>query len=232
MKESVSKKSQGNPVLTGLRLIVLSGLTGCLVYAVMSLPPADRGLSQEVNAQLSSSGVENPVTAVLLNFRAYDTLLEISVLVIALIGVWSLGLMPRRRVGSPGLVLTNLVEILIPFLILFSGYLLWVGSHAPGGAFQAGVILAAAALLFTLSGLPMPAHLAGWPLRLALVIGLGVFISIGVVMMITGGALLEYPPEAAKALILVIEAASTVSIGLILVCVFCGGRPRGPGGAP
>jgi multisubunit Na+/H+ antiporter MnhB subunit len=34
------------------------------------------------------------VTAVLLNFRGYDTLLEIAVLTVALVGVWALG--PRR----------------------------------------------------------------------------------------------------------------------------------------
>ena len=44
----------------------------------------DRGpqdtLAQTVSETLAASGVSNPVTAVLLNFRAYDTLLELAVL--------------------------------------------------------------------------------------------------------------------------------------------------------
>ena len=47
-----------------------------LGYVVLSLPPYATGLSVEVAANLETSGVSNPVTAVLLNFRGYDTLLE------------------------------------------------------------------------------------------------------------------------------------------------------------
>ena len=72
------------PVTVLLPLLLDSG------YVVLSLPPDAAGLSAQVAANLQTSGVSNPVTAVLLNFRGYDTLLEMVVLLLALLGVWSL----------------------------------------------------------------------------------------------------------------------------------------------
>ena len=50
-------------------------------------------------ANIAPTGVGNPITAVLMAFRAMDTLLEAIVLLLALIGVWSLA--PDRGVGRP-----------------------------------------------------------------------------------------------------------------------------------
>ena len=119
-------------------------LTAALGYAVWTLPSDGAGLGNDVAANLDRSGVSNPVTAVLLNFRGYDTLLEVMVLLLALLGAWSLGLSSPRREAAPGLVLDTLSRLLVPLLILVAAYLLWVGAHAPGGAFQAGAVLAAA----------------------------------------------------------------------------------------
>ena len=77
-----------------MRLIIallLMGLGACLAFTILSLPSVAPGLTQTVNAQLGLSGVSNPVTAVLLNFRGYDTLLEMVVLLLALLGVWAIG---------------------------------------------------------------------------------------------------------------------------------------------
>jgi multisubunit Na+/H+ antiporter MnhB subunit len=106
------------------------------------------------------SGVTNPVTAVLLNFRGYDTLLEAVVLVVALVAVWSLT--PERFWGgAPGLrqharpdgVLAHFGRLLPAVGIIVGIHLLWAGSHAPGGAFQAGTVLAAVWLLVAMAGL-------------------------------------------------------------------------------
>jgi hypothetical protein len=48
-------------------------------------------LAGQVLARIGESGVSNPVTAVLLNFRGYDTLLELAVLLAALLGILALG---------------------------------------------------------------------------------------------------------------------------------------------
>lgn len=51
-------------------------LATALVVALMQLPPPAVQLPTLVEKNLAQSGVEHPVTAVLLNFRGYDTLLE------------------------------------------------------------------------------------------------------------------------------------------------------------
>ena len=110
-------------------------------------------MTDQISAQLPNSGVTNPVTAVLLNFRAYDTLLELAVLLAAALGILAMGpARPPYRTAGP--LLKGLIRWLVPLLILTAGYLLWAGAHAPGGAFQAGALLAAAAVMLRLGGHP------------------------------------------------------------------------------
>ncbi len=209
-----------------LLVALLFVLTAGLGYAVLTLPSQAPGLSNPVVANLEASGVSNPVTAVLLNFRAYDTLLELGVLLLALFGVWSLAAVPECRESPPGPVLDGLSRLLVPWLILVAGYLLWAGAHAPGGAFQAGSVLAAAGVLLLLTGWRLDTRFSGLPLRMSLVAGLGVFVVVAVVLILMGGRLLEYPPSFAGALILLIEAAATLSIGMTLAALFLGARPE------
>jgi len=215
--------------LTLFRLLLvalLSALAMGLGYAVLSLSSQAPGLGERVAENLVTSGVSNPVTAVLLNFRGYDTLLELGVLLVALLGVWSLGDIPERPESSPGPVLDMMSRQLVPLLILVAGYLLWAGAHSPGGAFQAGSVLGAAGVLLFLAGWRFGARFAGLPLRIVLVAGLGMFVAVGMVSILVGGRLLEYPPPFAAALILLIEATATLSIGFTLATLLLGGRPE------
>lgn len=205
-----------------LLVLLAAGLGG----AVLAMPETAAGLQAVVNARLPESGVESPVTAVLLNFRGYDTLLELSVLSLAVIGIWSLAVMPERRVGAPGLVLEFLVQVLVPFLVLLGAYLLWAGSHAAGGAFQAAAVFAAALVLMLLGGAPLPAGWSGWPLRALLMLGPAVFVLVAAAVMLGGRRFLELPPGHAKYLILVIEAAASLSIAVVLAVAIRGGRPE------
>ncbi len=208
-----------------LLAVLLTVLALGLGYAVLSLPGQAPGLSLSVAENIKTSGVSNPVTAVLLNFRAYDTLLEMAVFLLALLGVWSIGFAPAPEESSPGAVQEMLTRLLVPFLILVAGYLLWVGAHAPGGAFQAGSVLAAAGVLLFLSGWHTDRLFAELPLRVTLTVGLIVFMAVAVTTMVQGGQLLEYPPSSAGLLILLIEAAATLSIGITLAALFLGGQP-------
>ncbi|MFN2337821.1 MAG: hypothetical protein ABR544_02485, partial [Gammaproteobacteria bacterium] len=76
-------------------LLVLGclALAGVLVWTLLGLP-GEVGLKSDLQGErislpelvqehLGTSGVSHPVTAVLLNFRAHDTLLEIGVLLLA-----------------------------------------------------------------------------------------------------------------------------------------------------
>lgn len=188
-------------------------------------------LAELAASRVPRSGVSNPVTAVLLNFRAYDTLLELAVLLVAILGIWSSG--PARAGYRPaGEVLSGLVAWVVPLMILAGGYLLWAGAHAPGGAFQAGALLGAAGVTLRLAG----HEGAGLPpepqLRMVLGLGVLVFTLTGLGLGLLGGGFLTYPPDLAKWLILLIETAATLSIGATLAAAYLGGHPRnlGPGG--
>lgn len=205
-------------------LAICTGVGALLARAVLAIPETEPGLAPLVEANLEASGVKNAVTAVLLNFRGYDTLLEIAVLVLATIGVLSLSVTqkgtwdPIAAQADP--VLSALARFLAPIMILVSGYLLWAGEHAPGGAFQAGSIVGAAGVLLALSGYARPAWISRFALRATISVGFIVFIAVAIGEMIAGGLLLEYPADLAKTLMLLVETWLTVSIGAILVSLF------------
>ena len=205
--------------------LAVSAIAVGMGYVVMSLPAAAPGLSHEVATQLAASGVGNPVTAVLLNFRGYDTLLELMVLLLALLGVWSLGGMPLHIDTHPSPVLDTLSRQLLPVLILVAAYLLWAGADAPGGAFQAGAVLGAAGVLLLLAGWRLRTGLTRLPLRLALIVGPVTFVIVAAVTLLVEGQLLAFPTEHAGLLILIVETAAMLSIGATLAALFMGGHP-------
>ncbi|MFN4261542.1 MAG: hydrogenase subunit MbhD domain-containing protein [Gemmataceae bacterium] len=217
-------KQQAAWAVIGLFVLALSLPLGDVVWR---LPRQAAGLGNQVEARLAESGANNPVTAVLLNFRGYDTFLEIGVLLLAVVGVWSLP--PTRETrhseDTPGLVLLFLVRILVPIIGVVAAYLLWQGTDEPGGAFQAGAVLSAAGVLLLVAGLVRPPTSRGWAERGALVLGFGGFLALAVALMGIGGRFLEYPPTGAASLILLIETVLTLSIALTLVALFAGGAP-------
>src|SRR5690606_24075964 len=138
-----------------------------LGHAVLSAPGQLDELRPRVQAALEATGVEHDVTAVLLSFRAYDTLLELGVLLLAVIGAWGLRLPRGPRETPPlGSVLRAAERVLVPVTTLIGGYLLWRGSRAPGGAFQGGAVLAGAAVLLHLG------FRTAWPKVLEPAVGL------------------------------------------------------------
>ncbi|WP_349616416.1 hydrogenase subunit MbhD domain-containing protein [Azotobacter salinestris] len=203
-------------VVLPLALLLLQGLAPSLALAP-SLPDS-------VRSHLPDSGVSHPVTAVLLNFRAWDTLLELAVLLLALLGARQLG--PARfAVAAPWPLLQAWSRLLAPLLVLTGGYLLWRGSHAPGGAFQGGALFAAALVLLRLAGLLPALRWSSWPLRLVLLIGLLLFLAVAAGTAWLGAGWLSYPPAWAGALILAIETAAILSIAFTLSLLVIGEEP-------
>lgn len=227
--EATERRARPGP---GLRLAVGSlcaVVTVGLAAVVLLLPEPAPSLAQAVAEHLPDTGVKNPITGVLLAYRAVDTLLESVVLVPALVGVWALTLDPAwgGRPASPGpadpgSALTLLAQVLPPFGILVGIHLLWVGADEPGGKFQGAAVLAAMWVLVLVAGLRRPPAQAGRPMRWLIVLGSLVFIAIGLSGIWLAGAFLAYPAGLAKPLILAIEFALTPSIAVILVLLLLG----------
>lgn len=95
-------------------------------------------------------GAPNIVTSVLLAYRAFDTLGELSVLFAA---ATTAGLvLGHRRSGAKvdpdaGFILRTSADVLFPLILAVGCYIILYGHLTPGGGFQGGVILAAAFFL-------------------------------------------------------------------------------------
>jgi multisubunit Na+/H+ antiporter MnhB subunit len=214
--------------------LVAAALSGALAYAVLALPDPAPTLAPETAANIAATGVGNPITAVLLAFRAMDTLLEAIVVLFALVGVWSLA--PDRTWGGrpgqlyrsdPDGTLAYLARVLPPIGLVVAVYIFWIGADLPGGKFQGAAILAAMWLLVVMAGLADTPPISRRWLRVALVAGPVVFIAIGVAGAAIAGAFLAYPDGLAKPLIKVIEWALLPSLALTLALILAGAPERG-----
>ncbi len=214
-------------------VVVAGGVTAALAISFLALPDPAPTLAPEVAANIAAAAVGNPITAVLLAFRAMDTLLEAIVLVFALIGVWSLapdrawgGRPGPRHVADPNGILAYVARVLPPIGLVVGMYIFWVGADHPGGKFQGATILAAMWLLVMMAGLADAPPISRKWLRLGLVAGPLVFIAIGFAGAVTAGAFLAYPDGYAKPLIVVIELALMPTLALILALILVGGPQR------
>jgi len=235
--EAATAAERAGPGLRVLAALLALAVTAALMLAVLSLPDPAPTLAPLVVPNLPATGVGNPITGVLLAFRALDTLLEAIVLVIGLIGVWSLapdtawgGRPGLRYRADPDGILAYLARVLPPIGIVVGLYLFWAGADHPGGKFQSATILAAMWMLVQMAGLgDTPRTDGGW-LRLGLVIGPLVFVAVGAFGIPAAGAFLAYPETWAKPLILLIELALLPTLVLVLALLM-NGPPRRHGGA-
>jgi multisubunit Na+/H+ antiporter MnhB subunit len=201
-------------LLAGFLVLVL-GLTG------LELRGGAGDAGRMALERLDVTGLENPVSAVLLLFRALDTVFEMLVLLGAYLGARHVALRDTRlgvAISSYRVPLVGALQaVVVPLALLVALHLLRAGATEPGGAFQAGAVLSAAAVLLTLTGRLHPEPDAGWPTRAALVVGTLALAGSGIVALLQGRALMG-PPN--KAAIYAIEAAMMISIGVTLALLF------------
>jgi multisubunit Na+/H+ antiporter MnhB subunit len=216
-----------------LAALMAAGVAGALAIVLLTLPDPAPTLAPEAVANMASTGVGNPITAVLMAYRAMDTLLEATVLLLALIGVWSLapdrvwGGRPGPRYNAdPDGILAFIARVLPPIGIIVGIYIFWVGADHPGGKFQGATIVAAMWLLTLMAGLADAPPISRRLLRVVLVAGPVVFIAVGVAGVLLTGTFLAYPVGWAKPMILVIEFALMPSLALTLGLVLAGAPER------
>lgn len=216
-------------IVNGAALLAAIGL----VWAAIVLQPVE-GVAPLVQAHLAESGVENPVTAMLLNFRGTDTLLEIAVLNAAAVALFMLRPVHQRSPSATQPITTGprstvllrwFVPRVVPLAAMMAGYLWWAGAALPGGAFQAGAVLGAAVILLLLGGIVPVPNVDDPRIRATMVGGLVAFLLLAVLPMMMGLAFLQYPPGLAGPLILGIEAILTISIAACLVELVAGVPP-------
>jgi len=224
---SIAKGRVNSLKVIGLASILALATITCL--AIFRMPAEHGGLTELAMSLMHKSGVEHPVTAVLLNFRAYDTWLELGVLLLGALGIFAVrgqvGLENKQPQGIYEHLLHFLVALLAPVMLMVGGYLLWRGKFDLGGAFQSGVLLGATGVLLWLAGFRSVTGIAERYFRLALIFGFGVFLIVAGFTAFSGTAPLDLPVQHAGNLILLLEIAAAFSIGVTIPALLIALRP-------
>src|SRR5690606_1697655 len=148
--------------MRALRDLVLAVAVGALVavlaFAVLTRPyETIAGFFLENS--LSGGGGTNVVNVILVDFRGFDTLGEITVLAIAAVGIYGLlqGLyLPHEARDYAGrlwstdshpMILDNLSRAILPLALLVSVFIFLRGHNLPGGGFIAGLVTSVALAL-------------------------------------------------------------------------------------
>jgi len=161
---------------TDLMLALLAGAgTALLAYAIMTQPTGYTISRYFLENAYPGGGGKNVVNVILVDFRAFDTLGEITVLAIVGLTVFSLlrrfrpaqesvrtpvqqrlqhAFDQRQEGRRPGDTLTDYLQVprvvmewLFPVITVFALYLLIRGHDLPGGGFAAGITMSIALIL-------------------------------------------------------------------------------------
>jgi len=132
------------------------------------------------------------------------------------------------------LILRIVTKMLIPFILIFALYVQFHGDYGPGGGFQAGVIFAAAIILYSmLFGMSTARRVINQPLvQFLSAFGVLIYGSVGIVSMLNGGNFLDYnllsdDPVAGQHLgILLVELGIGCTVTSVMVIIYFnfGGR--------
>jgi multicomponent K+:H+ antiporter subunit A len=183
-----------------LMLAVLSGGgLGFLAYAVMSRPLPEHAVSRYfIEQALPQGGGTNVVNVIIVDFRGFDTLVEISVLAVVALTVYAVlrrfrpapesteplaqraaqdGVTAAEDLAIPGVIM----RAMFPAIAVFGAYLLLRGHNLPGGGFVAGITFAIGVILQYMAGGTRwtEDHLTIRPLR---------WIAMGVLLAVATGA--------------------------------------------
>ena len=232
-------------------LLVVFVTGAALIYGTLDMPPfgdPENPAHQHVAPRYIETspqevGLPNMVTSVLASYRGFDTLGETLVVFAAAVGVLSLlGIRrraPKVSTEEPGSgdedeglrahrVLRVIAKLSVPLILLFALYVQFHGDFGPGGGFQAGVIAAAAFILYALVfGLPDAfTVLSPGLLRWLTPFGVLLYAGVGVLCTVLGGKFLEYNVLAQDPLhgqhygILAIELGVGITVFAVMLSIF------------
>ncbi len=160
--------------------LIATAITGILLLSAVgdfapfgdSQSPANAGVGGRpsvsqyyITETYHDTKVPNLVTAVLADYRGYDTMFETVVIFAAGIAIYAIlrsfsGPVPPSRPEAIDtsidgdhhrIIIGSTCRIMIPIIQIFALYVVAHGHHSPGGGFQGGVILGASFILLSLA---------------------------------------------------------------------------------
>jgi multicomponent K+:H+ antiporter subunit A len=157
-QQAAPEKDRGRVWRDGVIALVAGSGTAALAWAVLTRP-YDTIAGYFLENSVPGGGGSNVVNVILVDFRGYDTLGEITVLALAGLGIVALlqGLQltaPTRDgagrswdADAHPAIMATLTRILLPLALLVAVFILLRGHNQPGGGFIAGLITAVALIV-------------------------------------------------------------------------------------
>lgn len=166
------KREKFRPRFKLLRLLVALavGVTVTIIALSASSTKLFDSISQYyVQNSVKLAGGSNIVNVILVDFRGFDTMLEIVVLAIASFGIYSLIKMgeqektsdnagmpaeassPTYYLGSNDVMLQTIGKLAVVIMLCFSLYLLYSGHNQPGGGFIGALVASSAFILLAMA---------------------------------------------------------------------------------
>jgi multicomponent Na+:H+ antiporter subunit B len=207
-------KAVGTAVLLCLGFVLFLGVIDLPSWGDPQSPASTNVSPYYIENSLPQTEVPNIVSAVLADYRGFDTMLETVVVFCAGVAIIFLLRIPLRerkqgralraleespysnKIGPVrrDLILTTTCRIIFPIVQLFGFYVVAHGHHSPGGGFQGGVILGASYILLAiafnlrtaLSWLSAESHI------LLATLGVCIFVGTGLLCLLLGGTFLDY----------------------------------------
>ncbi|WP_417582715.1 monovalent cation/H+ antiporter subunit A [Nitrincola sp.] len=156
LPQKTPKESSPRRVVRDLTIsAMIGGVIGTINYAMMTRPLDSISDFFLANSKVGGGGT-NVVNVILVDFRGFDTLGEITVLGIAALGIFKL--IARMRLFMPAgdehgrpwardrhpMMLAVISQSLLPLALLVSVYIFLRGHNLPGGGFIAGLVTSVA----------------------------------------------------------------------------------------
>ena len=155
-----------------LVVLALAAIGVVLLYTIGKMPPINSKSTPDkthvvpryLERGVEEAGAPNIITGIILNYRGYDTMGEVSVIFSALCAVVALLDREKKKRSRSGVdvsgvktsvVVSTVVRFTVPLIAFFAIYIMLHGEGSPGGGFQGGAIAGASVILFALAfGLP------------------------------------------------------------------------------
>lgn len=233
-----------NQSFIAVAVVVITG--ALLIVGTLDMPPFGAGdapvhqhvAPRYIEQSYEEIGIPNIVTSILASYRAFDTLGEVAVIFTAGIGVITLLMVypatreeeskPRPARMSEHTILRVVSKMLIPPILLFALYVQFHGEYGPGGGFQAGVIFAAAIILYSmLFGVGIARKVIQFSVvRICAAVGLLLYGTVGLVSLLSGKNYLDYSVFASDPVIgqhvgiILIELGVGMTVASVMIAIY------------
>lgn len=171
-------RTRGRKLVNRLYALLSVVICGAIIYLLLhtvnamplfgdpNAPSNNEVVDRYITRGVEETGATNLVAGIILDYRAFDTLGESTVLFVSACAVLILLRIDGRKDGSPGweliaaeaddrhyepkddIILQGSAKILSPVVLLFGIYVILNGHLSPGGGFSGGAIVSAGLVLY------------------------------------------------------------------------------------